>query len=306
MAQARKVAAQIGIPFYAVNAQEIFRERVVQYFLDGYSSGVTPNPCLVCNQSIRWGYLLDYALKMGADAFATGHYARVVHNENEPSQLLKGIDEKKDQSYVLSVLSQDQLTRTILPVGAYIKPHIRELAHKFNLPVAERQDSQDLCFLAGRDYRQFLSHYAPDAIQPGAIVNTSGQVLGKHEGLGFYTIGQRKGLGVPSEKPLYVLEKNGTDNYLVVGELSELGHNHLVADGVNWLTGKPPATEFGAAVKIRYRSAFVDAVINVRSSTEVEVAFERPMRDITPGQRAVFYDGDLVLGGGVIRKAYTQ
>ncbi len=306
MAQARKVAAQIGIPFYAVNAQEIFREQVVQFFLDGYSAGVTPNPCLVCNQSIRWGYLLDYALKMGADAFATGHYARVLHEEDGPAKLLKGIDEKKDQSYVLSILSQEQLGHTLLPVGGYVKPHIRELARKFNLPVAERQDSQDLCFLAGRDYRQFLSRYVPESTRTGNIVNSSGKILGQHEGLAFYTIGQRKGLGVPSETPLYVLAKDNASNNLVVGQLSELGQSRLIANGITWLAGQPPATEFKAAVKIRYRAAFVDATIAVHTATDVEVAFDHPMRDITPGQRVVFYDGDLVLGGGTIQKAFTN
>ena len=306
MAQARKVAATLGIPFYAIDAQKIFREKVVEFFLQGYSQGITPNPCLVCNQSIRWGYLLNYALNLGVDYFATGHYARIQRDTTGPVKLLKGIDERKDQSYVLSVLSQEQLARTVLPVGGYEKPAIREIARKYNLLVADRQDSQDLCFLAGRDYRQFLSRYAPEAVAPGTIKSTTGQVLGEHQGLAFYTIGQRKGLGVNSTSPLFVLEKNTADNSLVVGEIGDLGQNCLRAEEVNWIAGFAPDSDFDARVKIRYRAAFVSANVRIASELVVEVEFEKQMRDITPGQRVVFYNDDVVIGGGIIREAWNK
>ncbi len=303
MAQARKVAAHLGIPFYAIDAQQVFKNQIVDYFLDGYSKGVTPNPCLMCNRHIRWGYLLNHALEMGMDQFATGHYARTSTDEFGKTLLRKGVDERKDQSYVLSVLSQDQLSRTVFPVGGYTKPEIRELARKFGLSVASRQDSQDLCFLAGQDYREFLSRYAPNALTSGKIVDTAGKVVGEHDGLGFFTVGQRKGLGIYAAEPIYVIEKNLSDNTLVVGPEQELGSTVLLADQVNWIAGNPPGLEFGAQVKIRYKATPAEARVTCIQPDQVQVKFEHPLRDITPGQRAVFYQDDIVLGGGVIIKA---
>lgn len=206
MAQARRVAAQLKIPFYAINAQDIFRQVVVDYFFEGYRSGITPNPCLLCNRYIRWDYLLKHVQAMGAEKMATGHYAR-LRVANNRVKLLKGLDENKDQSYVLSVLNQDQLQHTLLPIGEYTKPQVRQFARDFGLPVAERQDSQDLCFLAGQNYRDFLVRHAPDVLRTGKIMTTKGQVVGEHHGLGFYTIGQRKGLGIYSSHPYYVVDK---------------------------------------------------------------------------------------------------
>jgi tRNA-specific 2-thiouridylase len=240
---------------------------------------------------------------MGAEKMATGHYARLRVANNKTVKLLKGLDENKDQSYVLSVLRQDQLQHTLLPIGELTKPQVRQLARDFGLPVAERQDSQDLCFLAGQDYRDFLRRNGPDVIRPGKIVTTGGQVVGEHEGLGFYTIGQRKGLGLQSTRPYYVIDKRVEENLLIVGEESDLRFGGLIAEGVNWIEGTPPTPRFSAEVKIRYKARFTPAIIEIMDGHTVCVQFEQPVRDVTPGQRAVFYRGEEVIGGGMIRKA---
>ncbi len=303
MAQARKVAATLKIPFYPINAQEVFRQVVVEHFFSGYASGNTPNPCLLCNRLIRWDTMLRHALALGAEKMATGHYARLRIANNDWVELYKGADGNKDQSYVLSVLDQSQLSRTLLPVGEYTKPQVRELARKFGLPVAERQDSQDLCFLAGQDYRDFLMRHMPEIVQPGRIVTRDGRVVGEHQGLGFYTIGQRKGLGIAGGKPLYVIEKKNEENLLVVGEEDALRFGGLLAVGVNWIASHPPAARFDAEVKIRYKAHLAAGEVIVLQDDRVEVRFDLPLRDITPGQRAVIYLGDRVLGGGTIERA---
>ncbi len=301
MAQARRVAAILGIPFFAVDVQDKFRASVVQSFIDGYAQGMTPNPCLVCNRQIRWGHMLDQALAMGADFLATGHYARVEHGEDGSSRLMRAADPGKDQSYVLSVLSQEQLRRTLLPVGHLPKSEVRQLAHKFSLPVAERADSQDLCFLAGGDYRQFLTGYAGLEGTPGKIVNRRGEVLGMHQGLRGYTIGQRKGLQIAAAEPYYVLDKDLTTNTLVIGFKHELGRTTLKASNVNWISSSLPAPNCRVQVKIRYRAELHWGILNATGDGGAVVAFDEPLRDITPGQQAVFYDGEYVLGGGIIQ-----
>ena len=300
MAQARTVAHQLGIPFYAVDVRDRFRETVVQSFIDGYRDGRTPNPCVICNRKIRWGALYEQARSSGADFLATGHYARIERSVEGPDRLLKGNDSGKDQSYVLSVLSPDQLNHSLFPVGEYPKAQVRELAQRYNLKVASRPDSQDLCFLAGQDYRDFLKRNAPEAILPGIIQRSDGTVMGVHQGLAFYTIGQRKGLGLSSPDPLYVIRKDAMNNLLIIGDESDLGSDELVAGDVNWLEGKPPAQEFDAEVKIRYKAKEVLARIFVTQDDRVRVKFKQPLRDITPGQRAVFYQGNVCLGGGMI------
>lgn len=301
MALARRVAAKLEIPFYAVDVQERFHEVVVQSFIDGYVHGVTPNPCILCNRQIRWGFLLERARAFGADFMATGHYARLDRPENGPVRLLRGVDLAKDQSYVLSVLDQQQLRSSLFPIGGIPKPEVRELARKFELPVASRADSQDLCFLANSDYRAFLSRNAPQAARPGPIVNRAGQVVGQHQGLAFYTIGQRKGLGIASPDPLYVLSKDMKTNTLLVGTVEELGQSELSAIAVNWITGMPPAASFRAQVKIRYKSVEAWGLVTPMPNNEARVEFEQPLRDITPGQRVVFYQGEECLGGGTIQ-----
>ena len=299
MAQARRVAARLDIPFYVVDAKDVFHDTVVQYFLDGYGRGETPNPCLVCNRQIRWTFLLDHALALGADFMATGHYVR-KQTTNNIHHLLRAVDRKKDQSYVLHVLNQEKLARALFPVGDYPKPEIRAIAEKHGLPTASRKDSQDLCFLAGEDYRNFLQRHAAEMLKPGEIVTREGRSLGKHNGLANYTIGQRKGLGVASPVPLYVLGKNAASNTLQVGTLEELGSRELTARDVNWVSGQEFQEPFRAEVKIRYTAKEAWAQVTPVEGRQVKVLFETPQRDITAGQAAVFYRGDILLGGGII------
>lgn len=301
LALARRVAARLDIPFYVVDAKQAFRDSVVRYFLDGYARGETPNPCLICNRQIRWTLLLEHALALGAESMATGHYARLRTQEDGTVQLRRAADASKDQSYILHVLGQEKLRKALFPVGEHTKAEIRKMAEAYGLPTATRHDSQDLCFLAGGDYRDFLRRHAPEALVPGPIVATDGSVIGEHSGLADYTIGQRKGLGIASGQPLYVLGKDAASNSLRVGTRQELGSGELVANDVQWIAGRPREDSFRAQVKIRYTAHEAPAEVRVLDDCRrAEVRFDAPQRDITPGQAAVFYDGDLVLGGGII------
>ena len=304
MAQARRVAALLGFPFYTIDAKELFHHVVVEMFMAEYSRGLTPNPCITCNQIIRWGFLLNRAQLMGADYLATGHYARLNKLVNGTVQLLEGIDLNKDQSYVLSILNQEQLSHTILPLGNYTKPEVRQLAHKFNLPVAERAESQDLCFLGGIDYRLFLQVHNPGAIKPGLIVNRQGDILGKHEGLAYYTIGQRKGIRISAATPLYVIEKNLDENMLVVGSESELGFSKLIAYNINWIGDKPADVIIRAQVKTRYKAKKAWSTIRQLPDKVLLFEFDEPQRDLTPGQNAVIYQDNVCLGSGIIKEVY--
>lgn len=300
MAQARRVAAKLDIPFYVIDAKDVFKETVVQYFLDGYARGETPNPCLICNRQIRWTFLLEHALALGADFMATGHYVRIQKGEGGRINLLRAVDRSKDQSYVLHVLNQEKLRRALFPVGDYPKTEIRAIAEKFGLPTASRKDSQDLCFLAGEDYRNFLQRNAAEMLQPGEILTREGRAVGTHTGLANYTIGQRKGLGLASPVPLYVLGKDSTTNSLIVGTQEELGSRELLARDVNWQSGEAPAEPFRAEVKIRYTAREAAALVTPIDGDRVRVEFDAPQRDITAGQAAVFFEGDRLLGGGII------
>ena len=299
MGQARRVAAKLDIPFYVIDAKEVFRNTVVQYFLDGYARGETPNPCLICNRQIRWTFLLDHALTLGADFMATGHYVRIQRSEGG-FQLLRALDRNKDQSYVLHVLTQEKLKHALFPVGDYSKPEIRAIAEKYGLPTASRKDSQDLCFLAGEDYRNFLERNAADMLVPGQIMTRDGKILGEHNGLANYTIGQRKGLGVASLVPLYVLGKNAITNSLVVGTQEELGSRELIARDVNWMSGEAPVEPFRAEVKIRYTAKEARAWVTPLKNGKAKVQFDEPQRDITAGQAVVFFQEDAMIGGGII------
>lgn len=308
MALARRVAAQLDIPFYVIDAKEIFRSTVVNYFLEEYLEGATPNPCLVCNKTIRWKFLLEHALAMGAESMATGHYVRIrsneVHNSGggfqEEKQLMRAIDRSKDQSYVLHVLSQDQLRRALFPIGEFTKERIREIAEGLNLPTASRPDSQDLCFLAGEDYRNFIKRNAPESLDLGDIVDRQGKVLGQHQGLSFYTIGQRKGLNLSTPQPHYVLAKHPKTNTLIVGLESDLGQSELTVKNVHWISSVAPQKTFRAQVKIRYSAKDAWAEIAPDMNGSCRVKFDSVQRDISIGQAAVFYDDELVLGGGRI------
>jgi tRNA-uridine 2-sulfurtransferase len=301
MAMARRVAAKLDIPFYVVDAKDIFHSTVVQAFLDGYAAGRTPNPCLVCNRFIRWGVLLDHALALGADFLATGHYVRRRTTNDGQQQLLRAVDRSKDQSYVLHVLNQEKLFRSLFPIGEYPKAEIRKIAESFGLPTAKRPDSQDLCFLAGEDYRGFLQRNASTILHPGPITTRGGEVLGEHNGLANYTIGQRKGLGLASGFPLYVLAKDAATNTLMVGTKEELGSRELIATNVNWVAGEPLMAPFRAEVKTRYTAKEAWAEVTpLENGAKCQIQFDAPQRDITPGQAAVFYQADLLLGGGEI------
>lgn len=297
---ARRVADRLNIPFYALNVAESFKAQVVDPFVQGYLAGRTPNPCLNCNRRIRFGWLLERALELGVSKLATGHYARLIDADGK--KLLRGVDRNKDQSYVLSLLTQAQLARAIFPLGELTKRQVRQIAEQKQLPVAHKPDSQDLCFTQD-DYRQFLLRHAPpDSIRPGPIRDTSGRVIGQHQGLPFYTIGQRQGLGLQSQVALYVLALIPDENALVVGPAAELGRDECTVQQVNYISGQPPANPFRASVKIRYKANEVDATITPDRDNEARIKFDSPLRDITPGQAAVFYDGDVVIGGGIIEQ----
>ncbi len=300
---AAHVARQLQIPFQVIDVAGPFRDIVVQYFLDSLAAGQTPNPCLVCNRQIRWGVLWQQAQALGAHYLATGHYVRLRQAEDGRVELLRGVDAAKDQSYVLHVLTQDNLQHALFPVGDYTKEEIRALARQYRFPTAFQADSQDLCFLSGGDYRDFLRRYAPQTMQPGPILLRDGRQVGEHQGLAAYTIGQRKGLGVAWSQPLYVLRKDVQRNALIVGTRDELGSDRLRVQDVNWLDGFPPAAPQRVEVKIRYKARPAAAVVTPSGADQAEVRFEQPLRDITPGQAAVFYQGERVLGGGFIMPA---
>lgn len=304
MAQARRVAALLDIPFYAIDAKQIFRETVVQNFIDGYTQGITPNPCLVCNRQIRWHFLLQHARALGADYMATGHYARLQWDEHQHTQLLRGIDSHKDQSYVLHVLDQKQISQAMFPLGEFTKPQVRQMAHEFGLPVAERADSQDLCFLGNNSYQEFLKRYAPQTQTPGPILDEQGNQLSQHNGLANFTIGQRKGIRVAGPRPFYVLRKELQTNSLIIGPQEALGEQQLRTGKINWINGAPPELPMRLQVKVRYKAKDVWGRVTPIDQDCVQVSFEEPVRDITPGQAAVFYQGEFCLGGGVIQSEH--
>lgn len=307
MTDAGRVARKLGIPFYVLDTQAVFKRQIVQFFVEQYGRGVTPNPCLECNRHIRFEWLLNHALSLDADYLATGHYARIRQAPDGTYQLLKGLDEHKDQSYVLSVLGQAQLSRVLFPIGELHKARVREIAAELGLDVASKRESQDLCFLADGDYRRFLREHSPAMLgaqisREGEIRTRDGRVLGKHTGLPNYTIGQRKGLGIASAEPLYVIALDTANNALIVGSKAELGSTQLTAARVNWISGAPPETPIRAEVKIRYKAQPICALVTPLPNQRAQVTFDVPVRDITPGQGAVFYQGELCLGGGIIEK----
>ncbi|MEP7290392.1 MAG: tRNA 2-thiouridine(34) synthase MnmA, partial [Chloroflexota bacterium] len=302
MADARRIADKLGIPFYVLDTKDVFRNTIVSYFIDQHRQGFTPNPCIECNRHIRFDYLLNNALALEADYLATGHYARIARGADQRFQLKMGLDEHKDQSYVLSVMGQNQLSKTMFPVGEYAKPEVREIAARFGLATASKKDSQDLCFLGDGDYRRFLRDNAPEVMNAGPIVRQNGAVVGEHGGLANYTIGQRKGLGVFGAEPLYVIGTNPVQNTLIVGTAEELGSGDLTARRVNWVSGITPEEPFRAEVKIRYKAKPVPATITPLEGARMHVQFDDALRDITPGQGAIVYDGDVCLGGGIIER----
>lgn len=303
MADARRIADRLGIPFYVLDTKDVFRSTIVEFFIDQHRQGVTPNPCMECNRHIRFDWLQNHALALDAQYLATGHYARIEQSADGQFLLKKGVDEAKDQSYVLSVMGQEQLRHALFPVGYYPKSEVRAIAERFGLPTASKKDSQDLCFLGDGDYRRFLSVHAPEVMVEGPIVRASGEIIGQHSGLANYTIGQRKGLGVYAPEPLYVIGMNPYRNALIVGTVDELGLRHLTAHRVNWVSGETPREPFRAEVKIRYKARSAPAWVEPLENSRMRVEFDEPLRDITPGQGAVVYDGDVCLGGGIIERS---
>lgn len=302
VADARRVASALAIPFYVRDYKEVFKSTVVDFFIDGYANGITPNPCVVCNRDIRFDRLLKEATSLGGHYLATGHYARVRQNQNGVFQLLKGIDSTKDQSYMLYTMTQARLKHVLLPVGEYSKNEIRQIAEEKALPVFNRPDSQDLCFLGAGDYRAFLQRHAPDVVQSGPILNTQGDKLGQHDGLAFYTIGQRKGLGISAPQAMYVVDMDTAANALVVGAADELGKQRLIAHQVTFISGQIPAEPLRVKAKIRYKAREMEATLTPLADNRIELVFDTPLRDITPGQAVVFFQDDQTLGGGIIEK----
>jgi tRNA-specific 2-thiouridylase len=308
---ARHVAQHLGIPYYVVNFESGFEEQVVKPFIDDYLSGRTPIPCTLCNNFIKFDQFLALASGVGASRIATGHYARIgFHHSSERYQMSRGQDHSKDQTYFLFGLKQEQLARTDFPLGRYTKPQVRELARELGLPVAAKPDSQEICFVPNGDYAAFIDAYfrehgiAPQKTQ-GEIRNREGRVLGEHAGVHHFTVGQRRGLGVAAGEPLYVISTEPASQRVIVGRHEDLLRGTLTAKDMNWISIAPPFSAsdapIRAQVKIRNKHIAADATVSPTADpTRVEIRFDEPQRAVTPGQAAVLYDGDLVLGGGWI------
>jgi tRNA-specific 2-thiouridylase len=304
---ARRVAQQLGIPFFVLNLREQFEEEVISYFCEEYLRARTPNPCILCNEKVKFGALLRKARELEASFISTGHYARVECDQARGRYLLKrGKDAKKDQSYVLFSLSQDQLSHALFPLGCFRKEDVREKARELGLRVHDRPESQEICFIPGVDYRPFLRNRVSRKIEAGDIVDTEGRILGRHKGLPFYTIGQRRGLGIPADKPLYVVGFNREKNRLIVGEKREVYGSGLIADRVNWIAIDELRQPIRVKAKIRYAHREADATVEPTADGTVKVGFAQPQEAITPGQAVVFYDGDMVIGGGWIERTITN
>jgi tRNA-specific 2-thiouridylase len=298
---ARRVARRLGIPHYVLDSAAEFERRVVEPFVTEYRSGRTPVPCLACNHELKFGSLLRRAAAWDAVAVATGHYARLGRDPATGRWVLRRArDREKDQTHFLWSLTQAQLARARFPVGELTKDEVRAHARRLGLPTADKPDSQELCFVPHGDYRTFLRRRDPGAFRPGPVVDRHGRQLGVHGGLPLYTVGQRRGLGLATGRPLYVLALDPATNTVVVGEAAELERTHVVARGVNFVAGSPPPTPRRIEARVRHRQAPAPATLQVRDATTAEVEFEVAQRAVAPGQSVVFYEGDVVLGGGVI------
>jgi tRNA-specific 2-thiouridylase len=296
------VCSLLGIPHYVLNFQEVFQKQVIDNFTQEYLSGRTPNPCVRCNEFIKFKALLEKSLSLQADFLATGHYARTAYNPAKNRYCLsKGKDQKKDQSYVLYPLKQQELEKTIFPLGDWTKEEVRAYAREKNLPTAKKSDSYDLCFVPDGNYEEFIQRETTARIAPGEILNQKGETLGNHKGIPFYTIGQRKGLGISSKEPIFVLSMDLETNTLVVGREQELYHDTLSAENINWISTSPPDKPIKASAKIRYHATEEEVLITPLSEGSCTVSFNKPQKAITPGQAIVFYERDEVLGGGTIK-----
>lgn len=315
---ARRVCNEIGIPYYVWNYQREFRRHVIDYFIKEYTVGATPNPCLACNRDLKFRYMLERAQLLGFDYLATGHYVRVEqttvegwaevtpaslhvpHTDATQFRMRRSVELRKDQSYVLYMLQQDELARLIFPLGGMTKAEVRAQAAERNLATAWKPESMDICFIPDNDYRRFMNEEAPQALQPGPIVDRRGNVLGQHNGLPLYTIGQRRGLGVTAALPMYVTELDTTRNLLIVGPQHELERSDLTADNFSFVGGAWPTAPFRAEAQIRSHAVAMPALITPEEPGRLHIAFDEPQRAVTPGQAVVVYDGEVALGGGRI------
>ena len=297
---ARKVAAQIGIPYYVMNFKKDFQEKVIDYFVDEYLHGRTPNPCIACNRYVKWESLLTRSMEIGADYIATGHYSQITKLDNGRYALKCSKTQKKDQTYALYNLTQNQLSKTLMPIGAYTKDEVRQIAEDIGLLVANKPDSQDICFVSDGDYASYIEENSDAKITPGNFVLSDGTVVGKHKGIIHYTVGQRKGLGLSLGHPVFVLEIRPETNEVVVGSNEESMSRYVRADQVNFMTVEDLTEPKRVWAKIRYNHRGAWCTVEKTGEDEILCTFEEPQRAITPGQAVVLYDGEYVLGGGTI------
>ncbi|MFA0753049.1 MAG: hypothetical protein IMHGJWDQ_000817 [Candidatus Fervidibacter sp.] len=308
---ARRIAHKLGIPHFVLNMTDFFAQTVVTDFINEYTQGRTPNPCVRCNEFVKFRLFLHRAEALDADFIATGHHARIVKGEDERFHLLKGVDAQKDQSYVLYMLTQPVMARVLMPIGHFTKAQVREMARQWGLPVYNKPDSQEICFVEGDDYREFLRKRRPDLVKQGPIVTEEGKVIGTHIGIAFYTVGQRRGLGISSPKgePLYVVRIDAATNTIVVGKRESLLTREAIVGAVNWVGGEPPEKPLKVRGKHRYRSPEGLAWVEPLTERKVRVIWDEPQWAVTPGQIAVFYDaetGQEVLGGGTILSTVSR
>ncbi|GAB61433.1 MAG: tRNA 2-thiouridine(34) synthase MnmA [Candidatus Jettenia sp.] len=300
---ARNVADQLGIPFHVLNFKDAF-DRIIDAFCTAYLNGRTPNPCITCNQELKFGRLLDFAKMLNAGFIATGHYAKIEKSKDR-YLLKRGADPRKDQSYVLFSLTQDQLSKTLFPLGAVTKEYVRQVARNLNLKTKDKPESQDICFVLDNNYHNLLYERFGNRIAPGFIKDRQGNTLGRHPGVPFFTIGQRKGLGIAFGTPRYVIDINPQENTVVIGAADELMENELVASGVNWISIDKPEEPLEVQAKIRYNHTPAPAIVYSCGPDKARVVFKNPQRAITPGQAVVFYHNDTVVGGGWIERKNT-
>ena len=299
---ARRVAQMLDIPYYVMNFREEFDQKVIRYFMREYLNGRTPNPCIACNRYVKWESLLQRSMQIGADYIATGHYARIEQLKNGRYAIRNSVTAAKDQTYALYNLTQEQLMRTKMPVGAYEKSQVRAIAEELGLYVAHKPDSMEICFVPDQDYARFIEENSGKKIPEGNFVTTDGKIVGRHRGITHYTVGQRKGLNLSMGKPVFVLEIRPETNEVVIGDGTEVYADRLICSDLNFMSVPDFPDDFPVVAKIRYNHRGTKAHVRRIGADQAEVIFEEPVRAVTPGQAVVFYDGEYVAGGGTIIK----